>query len=113
MKNTTQSAFFDDVLRASYAAPVVVLFHASWCGPCRGMKPVVERLTSDMGLTLIGVDAGEERSLASSESVRGVPTVIVYRNGAAVGAPSVGGKTEAQLRVYLAAAAGVTEQVPA
>jgi putative thioredoxin len=104
MHNTHNTAFFDDVLKASYAAPVVVMFHASWCGPCRGMKPLVEAMAAELGFTLVGVDAGEQRDLAAMEGVRGVPTIIVYRNAVAVGQPSVGGKTEAQLRSFLAAA---------
>lgn len=104
MKNTHNAAFFDDVLTPSYAAPVVVMFHASWCGPCKSMKPLVERLAGDVGFTLVGVDAGVCRELAATEGVRGVPTLIVYKNGKAVGAPSAGGKTEPQLRSFLAAA---------
>lgn len=110
MFNTTNAKFFDDVLTPSYAAPVVVMFHASWCGPCKGMKPIVERLSTSLKFTLIGVDAGFERDLASSESVRGVPTLIVYKDGRAVGNPSVGGKNETQIRDFLFKA-GVTQNV--
>jgi putative thioredoxin len=104
MHNTHNTAFFDDVLKASYAEPVVVMFHASWCGPCKSMKPLVERLATDIGFTLVGVDAGAERELATSESVRAVPTLIVYKDGKAVGSPSAGGKTETALRTFLATA---------
>lgn len=103
MHNTSNTAFFDDVLAPSYVAPVVVMFHASWCGPCKSMKPLVERLAAGK-FHLVGVDGGAERELASSEGVRGVPSILVYREGKQVGAPSVGGKTEAQLREFLAAA---------
>jgi putative thioredoxin len=101
MYNTHNTAFFDDVLKASYARPVVVMFHASWCGPCKSMKPLVERLSTEIGFTLVGVDAGTERQLAASESVRAVPTLIVYKDGKAVGSPSAGAKAEAALRNYL------------
>lgn len=103
MHNTHNTAFFDDVLTPSYAAPVVVMFHASWCGPCKGMKPIVEALAAEQGFTLVGVDAGAERTLAGTEGVRGVPTLIVYKNGKAE-ASSAGGLTADKLRSFLAAA---------
>ena len=101
MHNTTQSQFTDDVLKPSYAAPVVVMFHASWCGPCKAMKPVVERLASEAPFTLVGVDGGAERALAASESIRGVPALLVYQNGAQIGQTMSGGKTEGQIREFL------------
>lgn len=101
MFDTTQAKFLDDVLKLSYAAPVVVLFHAEWCGPCKTLKPIVERLSASLAFPLVGVDAGAERGLVSSEGVRGVPTLIVYKDGTMHGKPSVGGKTEAQIRDFL------------
>ncbi len=110
MRNTTNTAFLDDVLGPSYATPMVVMFHASWCGPCKSMKPLVERLAAELPFVLVGVDGGAERELAASEGVRGVPALLVYKDGKQVGASLAGAKTEAQIRSYLAAA-GVPGQV--
>ena len=103
MQNTSNSKFFDDVLAPSYATPVVVMFHASWCGPCKSMKPLMERLAGSR-FHLVGVDGGTERDLAASEGVRGVPAILVYRDGKQVGDSLFGGKTEAQVLAFLAAA---------
>jgi thioredoxin-like negative regulator of GroEL len=99
MHNTTPENFAADV----GAGTTVVMFHASWCGPCKGMKPLVEALAAELGFRLIGVDAGEHRTLASVHGVRGVPTLTVFRDGAAQASVS-GGQTDARLRSFLAAA---------
>lgn len=102
MYNTDGEFFFEDVLKDSYERPVVVMFHASWCGPCKSMKPLVERLAAALPFELVGVDGGVERELAASESVRGVPTLLVYKNGKQVGASLTGAKNESQIREFLA-----------
>jgi len=103
MYNTTQAEFQHDVLDRPDES-VVVMFHASWCGPCKTMKPLIERLAGEQGFALVGVDAGENRALAAEYGVRSVPAVLVFKNGDVTCTPLWGGHAEERLRSYLAAA---------
>lgn len=100
MINVTEAQFNEEVLAPSFQAPVVVMFHAEWCGPCKGVKPIIRVLAHDLTFRLRGVDAGVEKGLASFYGVRGVPTIAVFKDGSVVSSIT-GGKTEAQIRDFL------------
>jgi len=91
------------VLATSYLEPTVVMFSTSWCAPCKIMKPLLERLSVELyfQLVMVNADATDSRSLLSSESVRSVPTIIVYSNGKQVGEQLVGNKTAFQVAKFL------------
>ena len=101
MFETTNATFINDVLKPSYRAAVVVMFHASWCAPCAAMKPTVARHSLDTPFVLVGVDGGVEPALASSEGVRNVPALLLYRDGQQVGTSLVGGQSPAQISAWL------------
>ncbi len=63
--------------------PVLVDFYATWCGPCKVMAPVLEKVASQMGNTakVIKVDADKNQQAAAVYEVRGVPTFIIFKNG--------------------------------
>lgn len=100
MKNVTESQFNEAVLLPSFQQPVLVMFHAAWCGPCKSVKPIIERLSDSFGFGVIGVDAGEERALASFWGVRGVPTIAVFKEGKLVAQKS-GTQSEPVIRSFL------------
>ncbi|MBW8769255.1 MAG: thioredoxin [Gemmatimonadetes bacterium] len=75
-------ATFDRVLRET-TLPVLVDFYADWCGPCRMMAPAVDELArSSAGSILVAkLDTDASQRVASRFQIRGIPTVIAFRNG--------------------------------
>lgn len=60
---------------------VVVDFNASWCGPCKLLKPVLEKLESESNYKIYSVDVDENNDLAASYNVQAVPSVLVFKAG--------------------------------
>ncbi len=77
----TQSTFNAEVLDASHQKPVLVDFFATWCGPCKMLKPILEKLAQEYDFILAKVDIDENPELAQAYSVQGVPDVRVVVDG--------------------------------
>ena len=79
---TLTEANFDQEVLAS-EVPVIVDYWAPWCGPCRMLGPVIEQIADEHGATIkVGkVNVDEEPGLADRAGVRGIPFVVLYRDG--------------------------------
>lgn len=73
--------FEQEVMQAD--VPVLVDFYADWCPPCRRLGPVLEDLADDYGgrMKLVKIDVDKARGLAMRYQVRGIPTVILFKDG--------------------------------
>lgn len=81
----TDSGFSAQVLEAP--GPVLVKFEADWCGPCQAMKPLIAELASeyDGKLTVATLNTDENAQTPTRFGVRGLPTVMLFKNGQVVG----------------------------
>jgi thioredoxin 1 len=77
--------FEKEVMEAN--VPVLIDFWASWCGPCRMMSPVIDKISEEMGdkLKVCKVNVDENHELAEKYEIMTIPAFIVIKNGAEAG----------------------------
>lgn len=100
IKHISDSSFETDVLNSEL--PVLVDFWAEWCGPCKMIAPILEEVSKDYAgkIHLAKMDVDSNQAIPSKFGVRGIPTLILFKNGAPA-AQKVGALTKGQLVTFI------------
>ncbi|MBX3689054.1 thioredoxin [Dokdonella sp.] len=100
--DATEANFQSEVLDASFQQPILVDLWATWCGPCKTLGPILEKLVDSFNgaLRLAKVDVDKEQGLAAAFGVRSIPTVVLIRDGQPVDGFG-GAQPESTIREFL------------
>ena len=100
--DVTTKTFEQEVLDASKTVPVIVDFWAPWCGPCRSLTPIIEKVVGEFKgrVKLVKVNSDDNPELSQAFRVQSIPNVIAFKDGRAV-SQFVGAQPESQIRAFI------------
>ena len=102
VKDVTTASFTADVIQESRKQPVLVDFWAPWCGPCKQLQPVLEKVVAAAGgaVKLVKMNIDEHPSIAGQLGIQSIPAVIAFKNGQPVDG-FMGAVPESQIRDFI------------
>jgi putative thioredoxin len=113
IKDGTDESFEQDVLLASRDTPVIVDFWAPWCGPCKQLGPVIEKVVKEArgAVRLVKINTDEHPYFAQQLRVQSIPAVYAFKGGRPVDA-FVGALPESQIRQFIKKLGGAAAPSP-
>lgn len=102
IKDSDTDSFVQDVIDVSMQVPVIVDFWAPWCGPCKTLGPMLEKLVKRAGglIRMVKINVDDNKSLAAQLRVQSVPTVFAFKDGRPVDA-FAGALPESQIQAFV------------
>ncbi|KQS76251.1 thioredoxin [Rhizobium sp. Leaf384] len=107
ISDTTTATFARDVLEASRDLPVLVDFWAPWCGPCKQLTPIIEKVVTEAGgrVKLVKMNIDDHPSIAGQLGIQSIPAVVAFIGGRPADG-FMGAVPESQIRAFIEKIAG-------
>ena len=102
VKDTTTNSFRQDVIAESMHQPVLVDFWAPWCGPCKQLTPIIEKVVTEAGgrVKLVKMNIDDHPSIAGQLGIQSIPAVVAFIDGRPADG-FMGAVPESQIRAFI------------
>ncbi len=113
IKDGSDESFMQDVVDASQNVPIIVDFWAPWCGPCKQLGPLIEKVVKEANgaVKLVKINTDEHPQVAQQLRVQSIPAVYAFKGGRPVDA-FVGAQPESQIRQFVKRLGGAAAPSP-